>query len=814
MGFSNGRTFFPRFFQVMLPLLVVMFMTAPALADENTTSFPMGETSIELGNQWEVKVDNSEQSTISISSKDEKLYSNEIAFGKVEALFETSHNGNTFVTVMYRLDGSGNILYYEVLQQVNDQLEQVFSSEMYERATFELSGDVLKMTYPIFAEGDSVVDPTRVAVDQYIYGEGIKKDVIASSGKEISKSLQSANPVTVVGTNPSPAEINRILTEEAVKLNIPPEIVKAIAYQEATWAQYWNTGSVPVNHYESVCTPERAAVNKNILAWDGTNVKLGYDCIGIGIMQVSDWRSMPEGPAKQQYIEKLKTDIRFNISEGLKILESKWLYSNSIHSDGKPLIPSLNNNNREMIDNWYFAAMAYNGMLSRNDPTINPVTAYQSRIMSHIENLGLIKVTPFPIYELTTNILGASLLRFENPSYGTSAPLTTTKAKLTPGVTAYTNEVNVNVRSINNVNTVLYSVPKGTQVTVLSGQTQYPNSLNNHFTFVPVKLASGQTGYITSSYLDPTKSVKSYSLAGLRRYETGVSISNHGWQREQPQAVVLGRGDLPIDSLTGSVLAAHLDSPLLLTMTDALPEAVMNEIIRLKPQTVYLLGGEGAISKNVENYLTTQMGLTVKRLNGANRNQTASSVANEFTGTSVNEIFLATGNEKSPDALSIAPYAGSQSIPILLTDVNKLPAEVVQFIKAKNVKKVTIIGGVGPVSNNVAAELRGLGAEVIRVSGSDRYATSVEIAKKYYPQNEELTHVFFARGDEIVDALSGSAMAAKYNSPIILTRSTAIPPQVSTYLNSVNAIPTYFYLGSENVITPQVRQGLEKNVLN
>ncbi|KIL43007.1 cell wall-binding repeat-containing protein [Jeotgalibacillus campisalis] len=784
----------------IIVLFITFNLTAPASALENSLIFPEGETISKLNHAFEVKVDNGINSTISIYFDDQSSYEKTIDFGRVEALYSTENNKKHYFTLVSRLEGSGTLVNFTVLEVNEGKLNEIYTSPFYERASYDMVENSLEVTYPVLND-EPGIDPQETKTDQYIYGKGMEQTISKERSDHSTFSIDSAPGASLSMANPSPSEINRILTEEAVKRNMPPEIVKAIAYQESNFQQHWTT--VPASIRQG-CTPEKAEINPNYLAWDGSNVKLGYDCIGIGIMQVSDWRFISDKEKREQYVDRLKNDIRFNIQEGLDILESKWKYANTMHTDGKTLVPAVNDMDRRFIDNWYFAAFAYNGMLSRNDPTANGTRPYQERIYEHISKMGLIDVTPFPASQLKTNVIG-SLLRFEKNQYDTARPLTMSKSQLKPGDKVFINEENARIRSLVNVDSTLTTLPKGTRVTVLSNQPAYPNTVYGQYVFVPVITDSGLEGYVASSYLTPA----SYSLGGASRYETGVSISTFGWENQRVDAVVLGRGDLPIDSLTGSVLAANKRSPLLLTTPKTMHGAVMTELQRLNPKTVYVLGGEGAISPEVVEEILA-LNIEVIRVTGVNRYETAVSIANAYTGSAVNEIFLATGNEESPDALSIAAYAGSTSTPILLTSSHTLRDEVKRFISTKNVKKVTIIGGTYPVSKQVENQLQALGVTVERVSGKDRYDTSIAIANKYYSQQGSLNNVFFARGDIIVDALSGSALAAKYGAPLILTKNSSVPAPVSNWMNTMKDTPTLYYMGSDKVIIPSVRESLEQ----
>ncbi|WP_299742914.1 SpoIID/LytB domain-containing protein [Rossellomorea sp. y25] len=317
-------------------------------------------------------------------------------------------------------------------------------------------------------------------------------------------------------------------------------------------------------------------------------------------------------------------------------------------------------------------------------------------------------------------------------------------------------------------------------------------------------------------YYYPTTSVNreldlndySHELEGIDRYETSVSVSEYGWENKS-KAVVIGRGDLSIDALTGSVLAKKMDSPLLLTTSNSLPETVLAEIKRLQPEKVYLLGGTNAISGNVESQLK---GLSdVTRISGKERYETAVKVADEINNN--DEIFVVTKDEKSPDALSIASYASMMQIPILYTTKDSLHESVEAYMKENSINKVTIIGGQSAVSSGVERQLMNLASDVSRVYGDDRYQTSLTIAEKYSSEFEEKT-LFFARGDIFIDALPASSLAAAMKSPLILTRKDALPDNVATWLDERTVLADTYFLGGKGAISASVRQDIQQALAN
>lgn len=84
------------------------------------------------------------------------------------------------------------------------------------------------------------------------------------------------------------------------------------------------------------------------------------------------------------------------------------------------------------------------------------------------------------------------------------------------------------------------------------------------------------------------------------------------------------------------------------------------------------------------------------------------------------------------DALAAGWWTSHWQVPVLLHDGSTdLPPATAEALTALPVAHVIVLGGVARVSESVVDEVRGLtGAEVIRIAGADRYATSVEMARR------------------------------------------------------------------------------------
>jgi spore germination protein YaaH/putative cell wall-binding protein len=277
-------------------------------------------------------------------------------------------------------------------------------------------------------------------------------------------------------------------------------------------------------------------------------------------------------------------------------------------------------------------------------------------------------------------------------------------------------------------------------------------------------------------------------IAGTSRYDTAIQISKATWS--SANSVVLTRGDDFPDALAGAVLAksSKLNGPLLLTDSKQLLPEVLAEIQRLHAQQVYILGGSGAISAEVQNSLV-QNNLTVHRIEGQNRYETAANIALAAVANS-SQAFLASGNSFA-DALSVSSYAAAQGIPLLLTDLNTLPTATLQALQNLGVHSITLVGGEGVISSSVQDQLEGLGFSVNRLAGTDRYLTNTAVLNTL---SYNTSTVYVATGNDFPDALSGAILAAKANNPIVLVPSTNLNSDTLAYLNARRSEGSLFTL--------------------
>ncbi|MFQ3545491.1 cell wall-binding repeat-containing protein [Halobacillus rhizosphaerae] len=554
-----------------------------------------------------------------------------------------------------------------------------------------------------------------------------------------------------------------MLTEAANEADVPPEVVKAIAFVESNgWKQ-------------------------DLISSDG----------GIGIMQVTtnicDDDQTPE--ANGCYDEdKLKNDIQYNINAGVEVLNEKWKLG------GKGAIPTIEGNDRHKIESWYFAVMAYNGLKPVNSPidrdgNVN-VDSYQYKVFQRIENSSLdhkLANLPFKKEDFTYDRDSDANIIFNKLNYDVSLLLTESTQMYKGGKEQYYIPAANLKQSLNDgqgseIHDKVVTI-NSKPVFGLKNENRF-----NHFVYYKINYGDN-SGYITSNAIRQLPK----RLKGDNRIETAIEIAKDGWE-DGADTVVLTRADEFPDALAGAPLAHKFNAPILLTNSKELSKGTEEAIQELGAQHVILLGGsKHALLPTIADRLT-DLGITHERISGSNRYQTAQAIAEEL-GSKSGKAVVATG-DKFPDALAAAPYAARNEIPILLTKPNQLPASTKEALKG--VQNTLVTGGLNAVSEEVESQL----PQPIRKNGTNRYETAkaiVDYSIKY--GNIKTDKAYVATGEDFADALTGAALAAKEEAPLLLVKGKQLTTSTESVIKN-NVIHGFVLLGGTGPVPFEDEQKL------
>lgn len=280
--------------------------------------------------------------------------------------------------------------------------------------------------------------------------------------------------------------------------------------------------------------------------------------------------------------------------------------------------------------------------------------------------------------------------------------------------------------------------------------------------------------WVHSDYLTPTPAVAytTSRLTGASRYDTAVEVSKRTYPTGTQTVFIASGVDFP-DALTSGAAAGRVGASLLLTEPTALRQSVADEIVRLAPTKVVLIGGETRVSSAIATQIAALVPrAAIERLTGRDRYETSRLIAAKYFGGAT-VAYITTGLG-FPDAIVAASLGGAQGRPVVLVDgaAATLDDATKTALKGSGITTTIVAGGPDTVSAGIEAGLTAAGITAKRVAGRDRYETARLLVAAAYPSGA--ANVLIATGENFPDALVGAVMAARTKSPLFTTPSTCL----------------------------------------
>lgn len=289
-------------------------------------------------------------------------------------------------------------------------------------------------------------------------------------------------------------------------------------------------------------------------------------------------------------------------------------------------------------------------------------------------------------------------------------------------------------------------------------------------------------------------------FGGADRFATAARVSLASFAPGVPVAYVATGSAFP-DALAAGPAAAKGGGPVLLAQGTSVPAATANELARLRPAKIVVLGGTSVISDAVvaalRSYATSGV---ATRIAGSDRYATAARVSAASFVPGVPVAYVATGTS-FPDALAGGAAAGRQKGPVLLVTGRSVPSSTASELARLKPARIVVLGGTSVISDAVATTLRSYatGGALTRLAGADRYATAIAISMATTGNDAPRT-VYVATGSTFADGLSGAPAAAKANGPLLILPKGSLTAPVAAELRRLNP-PRIIILGGTNAVS-------------
>ncbi|QBI19227.1 hypothetical protein ER308_06520 [Egibacter rhizosphaerae] len=188
---------------------------------------------------------------------------------------------------------------------------------------------------------------------------------------------------------------------------------------------------------------------------------------------------------------------------------------------------------------------------------------------------------------------------------------------------------------------------------------------------------------------------------GRDRYETAALSANDDADR----AFLAAGRDFP-DALAAAAPAGQLQSPVLLTETDELPDATESWLEAASLDEVVVVGGSAAVSDEVLDAASDAAGAPAERVSGRERFATAAAInewaAERIEGLDPSGLVVAQGRD-FPDALAGGPLAAARDELLMIVPPTDVEAEASAAddldARADTLSRVTLLGGTAALTS-------------------------------------------------------------------------------------------------------------------
>lgn len=249
-------------------------------------------------------------------------------------------------------------------------------------------------------------------------------------------------------------------------------------------------------------------------------------------------------------------------------------------------------------------------------------------------------------------------------------------------------------------------------------------------------------------FLPSFSQAASQVVGGDNKIETALEISQRGaWAN-----MILVNDRAYGDMASAVNLASKEKASILLNPQGGLLASNLEEIQRVQPATVFILGGPEAISDQAEAAIQAQ-GYTTRRFSGKDPYETNQMILDHvFAGPKIIPRAALVNPDSPSDLAAIAAYAYQDKLPLILSDNQGQVLDDHPFLD--KVQMTFLVGSEDALSDQVAQKA----PAPLRIAGQDAYQTSAMIHRLFFSEEGSL---YLARGQDAAEALVGVGLLEK-----------------------------------------------------
>ncbi|HBF3709421.1 TPA: cell wall-binding protein Cwp20 [Clostridioides difficile] len=211
-------------------------------------------------------------------------------------------------------------------------------------------------------------------------------------------------------------------------------------------------------------------------------------------------------------------------------------------------------------------------------------------------------------------------------------------------------------------------------------------------------------------------------------------------------------------------------------------------------------------SPNARFEVTYQDEVNASALTGTDRYETSIKISQAGWENAENAVLI--NDSAIADALAATPFAYKKNAPILLTGSSQINEKTLAELKRLKVKNVYVVGGEASINEKSLDTIKSNNISVSRISGSDRYQTSMNIAKELN-NISNISKISVVNGEKgLADAVSIGAVSAQNDMPIILTNENSNITEINNLFKN-KKIDKSYVIGGEYTVSKNIESKLQ-----
>lgn len=285
--------------------------------------------------------------------------------------------------------------------------------------------------------------------------------------------------------------------------------------------------------------------------------------------------------------------------------------------------------------------------------------------------------------------------------------------------------------------------------------------------------------------------------------------------RNASAVVIVNETDIA-GAMAGTVLARANPAPVLLSPASGLPTSVKDEIARLRPGRVFLIGDAARLGAAVATDAALAAGLLmpqVTRLDGGGDAGTAVAIAQQMDYRTANEKdnthpalkpafdAVVIANPGSPYVAAAVGLAAARRLPLLYVATDFVPDETATALGTSSfdITKTLVVGGTSVINSDVAAQL----PDPTRLNGSTALETSASVVAEAKTRGMPSNIVYGASDAHPMDATLLAGVVARATGMLMLASAplnTGAPTQAAA--NGLTGIQQFQLVVPHGVAPP------------